>query len=147
MKDVSALQSSAAIWALTGCGCSGCTNTPWRHGIKQVPKGFLWLRKGSLMGTSICRDGAAQANILCSSLGRERSKMHQRELEGKFIHSVLVGATTQSSPSQCPAAQGFWVPVSLSLLTETGASGAPESLPAMRLHCAVWLYQVREGPL
>lgn len=39
-----------------------------------------------------CRDGAAQANTLCISSGRERPEMHQRELEEKFIHSVLVGA-------------------------------------------------------
>lgn len=52
VRDVSALQSLAAIWALTGCGCSGCTNPPRRHGIKQVCKGFLWLRKGGVMGTA-----------------------------------------------------------------------------------------------
>lgn len=44
MRDVSALQSSAAIWALTGCGCLGCTNPPGKQGTKQVCKGFLWLR-------------------------------------------------------------------------------------------------------
>lgn len=119
MKDISALQSWAAVWALTGCGCSGCTNPPWRHRTKQICKGFLWLRKGGVMGASICRDGAAQANTLCSSLGRKRPEMHQRELEGKYIHSVGGGENTKQ-PRAVSSSPRTLAPSEPPLLTETG---------------------------
>lgn len=69
------------------------------------------------MGTGICRDGAAQANTLCSFLGREKPEMHQRELEGKFI--VLVGHNTKQpwAVSSSPRTLG---PSEPPLLTETG---------------------------
>lgn len=50
------------------------------------------------MGSSICRDEGAQANTLCSSLGRERPGMHQKELEGKFIHSAGEEHNTEQPP-------------------------------------------------
>lgn len=46
------------------------------------------------MGTSICRDGAAQDKMPCNSLEEGRPEMCQKQPEGKFIQSMLVGSTT-----------------------------------------------------
>lgn len=119
MKDVSALQSSTAVWALTGCGCSGCTNPRWRHETKQTCKGFLWLRDEGVMGTSICRHGADQANTLCSSLGKEKSEMHHKELEGKFIHSVG-GRHNTKQPQTVSSSPSILAPSEPPLLRQEG---------------------------
>lgn len=71
------------------------------------------------MGASICRDGAAQANTLCSSLGRKRPEMHQRELEGKYIHSVGGGENTKQ-PRAVSSSPRTLAPSEPPLLTETG---------------------------
>lgn len=146
MRDVSALQSPAAFWALTGCGCFGCTNPPWRHGTKRVCKGFLWPRKRGVMGSSICKDEAAQANTLCSSLGRERPGMHQKELEGKFIHCAGEKHNTKQpqAVSSSPRTLG---PNEPPLLTETGGwleYLEPQS-PTLHQGCTVQFGCTRSG--